>query len=490
MIRLLSILAFASGASLLPALAGSPWTVEPLPFEKGSDQQVGGIDVLPDGRVFACFHRGEIRLFDPETSTWSIFAKGLQEPLGIHAESESSVVIVQRPELTRVSDTDGDGKADRFQKISDDFGISGNYHEFAFGPLQDADGNWIVALNVASNGAGIRDEIRGDFLEIGLPRDDFYVDDWKAVKNKAGRMYSRVAWRGCIISIDNETGKITPLAYGFRSPNGIGFDGHGRLYASDNQGDWRGTSPLYHIEEGKFYGHPASLPWMPDYDGRPPLDIPVEELEELRTPAAIWFPHGTMANSPTEPILIPDGFGPFAGQMLIGEMNRPRIVRLMMEEVNGVIQGACVPFIDDSGLPSGVNRLAFGPENVLWTGHTHLSWAGDEGMSKITYDGSQAPQEVSSLTITPHGFEVTFLHPVAEMGEVTLSSFTYLYHKDYGSPKMDERPEAFDPEKVNETTFRVNLKEPLRADFCYEFDFSVADHAMVVYTVREIPGKP
>jgi len=488
MIRFLILSLSLIGTSLSMVMADSPWTVELVPFEKSDDQQIGGIDVLPDGRVFVCFHQGEVRLYNPETKVWSTFAKGLHEPLGVYAESESSIVVVQRPEITRISDTDGDGVADRFRSISDDFGMSGNYHEFAFGPIKDPDGNWIVALNVASNGAGIRDEVRGDFLEVGLPREDFYVDDWQTAKNAAGRMYSRVAWRGCIVKIDDATGEITPFAYGFRSPNGIGFDAEGRLYASDNQGDWRGTSPLYHVEEGGFYGHPASIPWMPDFDGRPPLDIPIEELEERRTPAAIWFPHGTMANSPTEPILIPEGFGPFAGQMLIGEMNRPRIVRLILEEVNGVVQGACVPFIDDSGLASGVNRLAFGPENTLWTGHSHLSWAGGEGMTKITYDQAVKQQDVSSLKIRRDGFEVTFIEPVETPREITLSSFAYLYQKDYGSPKIDERTEDFEVEKTSPTTFRLTLKKPLREDFCYEFHFGDATHPMVAYTVREIPA--
>ncbi len=489
MIRSLLLTVSLSASFTAAALAESPWTVETVPIQKSADQQVGGIDVAPDGRVFVCFHQGEVRVFDPATEQWSIFAKGLHEPLGIYVESDTSIVVVQRPELTRISDTDGDGVADRYRKISDDFGMSGNYHEFAFGPIKDAQGNWIVALNVASNGAGIRPEIRGNFLEVGLPRADFYADDWKTVKNKAGRMYARVDWRGCIVKIDDKTGAITPLAYGFRSPNGIGFDAEGRLYASDNQGDWRGTSPLYHVEEGNFYGHPASIPYMPDYAGPAPLDLSLEELERLRTPAAIWFPHGTMANSPTEPILIPEGFGPFAGQMLIGEMNRPRIVRLMLEEVNGVTQGACAPFIDDSGLASGVNRLAFGPDTTLWTGHSHLSWAGGEGMRKITYDPEGTTQDVFSLKIQPDGFEVEFLEPLEKIAKVKLDSFTYLYHKDYGSPKVDERSEDFEIEKTSATTFRITLKEQIRKDFCYEFHFSDAANPMIAYTVREVPTR-
>ena len=55
-----------------------------------------------------------------------------------------------------------------------------------------------------------------------------------------------------------------------------------------------------------------------------------------------------MANSPTKVLAItPDAkFGPFTGQLLVGEMNRGRIMRIMLEEVGGELQGACVPFID------------------------------------------------------------------------------------------------------------------------------------------------
>ncbi|MEM6278375.1 MAG: PQQ-dependent sugar dehydrogenase, partial [Verrucomicrobiota bacterium] len=281
--------------------------------------------------------------------------------------------------------------------------------------------------------------------------------------------------------------EITPFAYGFRSPNGIGFDAQGRLYASDNQGDWRGTSPLYHVEKGEFYGHPASIPYMPDYNGPAPLEIPIEELEEMRTPAAIWFPHGTMANSPTEPILIPNEFGPFGGQLLIGEMNRPRIVRLMLEEINGVVQGACAPFLDDQGLSSGVNRLAFGPNNTLWTGHSHLSWAGGEGMSQITYNPEVSQQDVLTLEIQPDGFTATFVEPIQSIDGIKVASFTYLYQEAYGSPRIDEVKETFTAEKIDEKSIRIRLEQPLKADFCYEFLFPEAANPMVAYTVREIP---
>lgn len=477
-----------AGGSLLSAHPG--YQVASVPFDRDVDSQVGGIDVLNDGRLAVCFHEGDVRIYDPKKKSWSTFATGLHEPLGIIAETESRFVVMQRPELTRIYDTNDDGKADLYSTLCDDFGLTGNYHEFNFGPVRSPDGQYVISLNVASNGAPVRDEIRGKWLELGLSREDF-KQPWGKVKGKAGRMYSRAPYRGWIMKIDPKTGMMTPFASGFRSPNGLGYDAEGRLYVTDNQGDWRGTSPLHHVEKGNFYGHPASLPWTKGYDGPPPLEIPVAELEKLRTPAAVWFTQGSMANSPTQPIVIPEGFGPFAGQLLVGEMNRARIVRVMQEEVNGVVQGACTPFLDDNGLGKGINRLAFGPENTLWTGQTHLSWAGGEGMRKINFKPDATFQEIKKISIRKNGFEVEFLKPVEadDLKKVTLRRYTFAYHKAYGSPQKEKSDVTLTAKAVGSgnTKFLLTTGEALKKNFCYEFQFPMCENKLLCYTVREIP---
>ena len=491
-----TFLALASTACI--CLAEHPaFDVEAILVESGKDRQVGGLDITPDGKIAAVFHEGDLRIYDPEAKTWSLFATGLHEPLGIVAEDDSTFTVMQRPELTRISDTDGDGTADSYETVCDDFGMSGNYHEFAFGPVKDKNGDYFVSLNVASNGAPVREEIRGKWLDLGLPREDFYVskDVWKeGVKVKAGRMYSRVPYRGWIIKIDGKTGEMTPWASGVRSPNGLGFDADGELYVSDNQGDWLGTSKLHHIEKGKFYGHPASLPWTEGYDGPASIELKAKELEKLRTPASVWFPQGTMANSPTQPILIPKGFGDFGGQMLIGEMNKSRVIRLILEEVNGVVQGACTPFIDGNGLDMGINRLAFADDKTLILGSTHLSWPGGEGLAKISYTGKAPFQDVKDIKISPEGFRIEFLEKIedpAALKEITLKRYTFDYHESYGSKQVDpedlkiEITAADDSGKV----FDVALDTPHKKDFCYQFEFPMSFNPLLCYTVREIPSK-
>ena len=42
--------------------------------------------------------------------------------------------------------------ADEYVTVCDKWGVSGDYHEFAFGPARDKDGNFFVTLNVGFGG--------------------------------------------------------------------------------------------------------------------------------------------------------------------------------------------------------------------------------------------------------------------------------------------------------------------------------------------------
>ena len=88
---------------------GDYYSLENIATPKGLDPQVGGLDFMPNGRLVACFHRGEVYTYDPGKGEGRLFADGLQEPLGIVAINDREVVVMQRSELTCITDTDGDG---------------------------------------------------------------------------------------------------------------------------------------------------------------------------------------------------------------------------------------------------------------------------------------------------------------------------------------------------------------------------------------------
>src|SRR3546814_6569853 len=114
-------------------------------------------------------------IHDVTTGKWQLFASGLHDPLGIMAVTDTQLLVMHRAELTRLTDTDGDGKADEYQTVTDDFGLSGNYCEFGYGPVKDKDGNLYISLNTASNGAGIWNKQRGPVNQLELRVRSFWA---------------------------------------------------------------------------------------------------------------------------------------------------------------------------------------------------------------------------------------------------------------------------------------------------------------------------
>lgn len=429
--RLIPVFAAAAlllGASDLSAKTSPTYSVSevPSPPSKFETQQIDGMGFLPDGRLVVCMPSGEIFFYDIKKNKWHLFAEGLHNPLGIVVISNSELVVSQRPELTRVRDTDGDGKADDFEAVSEAFGMSGNYHEFHFTPVRDAEGSFYFSLGTGSSGNGIRPIVRGRFDPRGRP----------------GRMHASTPYRGCVLKVTPD-GKTMPYAYGLRTPNGLGTDLDGNLFVTDNQGDWVGTSKLFHVKRGRFYGHAASLTWKPGFKGTPIATEPAE-LAKLRTRACVVFPHGAMANSPTKVLAITEDakFGPFTGQLLVGEMNQPRIMRVMLEKVGGELQGACVPFIDGAPLRTGVNRMAWAPDGSLYVGHTKHTWAGNQGIQHVQWNG-ELPFEVAAMELMEDGFRFRFTKPVdktlaGKKETWPFKRYYYQYTQKYGSPRHEE----------------------------------------------------
>ena len=189
------------------------YRIETIKTPKEMAPEVSAVAFSRQGRLYASLRRGTIWSMDPPQRQWSPFASGLFWPLGILAGEEGELFVAQIPELTRVVDTDGDGRADLYETICDSWGLSGNYHEFVAGPVRDAEGNFYVALGCASSGGAIHPPFRGE----------------PSPKRRTGKLYghhSPVPYRGWIVKISPD-GEMTPLACGFRQANGLVFNSQG-----------------------------------------------------------------------------------------------------------------------------------------------------------------------------------------------------------------------------------------------------------------------
>ncbi|MCP3916010.1 MAG: DUF1080 domain-containing protein [bacterium] len=392
------------------------YAVDYLPTPQDEVIEVGGMDFLSDGRLVVSTRRGQVWIItnpladDPADATFSLYCEGLWEGLGL-AVVNDVIHVVQRGELSRLFDTDGDGVCDRIETVTDAWGLSGNYHEFAFGLPRDDDGNLYVGLNLA-----------------------FFSPQWWHGK-------SAVPWRGWVLRISPD-GDATPVACGFRSPCGMGRNAAGDIFVTDNQGDWVSSSPIYHLTDGAFYSHPASLDWTDGYIAsktKASSEIPAARASE-RKPPAIWIPYkwsrstGNLASDETG-----GRFGPFADQLFVGELTNGLVVRADLEKVRGEYQGAVMMFRRNIG---SVARVAFAPDGTLFCGLTNRGWGGKtpaDGIARVRWQGG-VPMEMQRVHLLQDGFEVTFTHPVADdctitTDEVDLQQYDYDYWWEYGSPE-------------------------------------------------------
>ena len=416
--------------------AADSYKIDNIQFPHYVLPEVGGLGFNPNGELVVALRRHGVLIAkpsaDPKKFVWRVFSEdSLHNSCGLHVISNNEVIVSQMAELTRIKDTDGDGIADLYQTISDKWGVSGNYHETNTITPDGKDG-WYIAIGTASHNGPTFYNTKGKYSDEG----------------REGRNYAAVQWKGWVLHIDKD-GKTTPFASGFRANNGITRSPDGKIYVTDNQGDWRGTSPLYHVEKGKFYGHPSSLVWDKDFVkniSKNPLRHYIKDLkayEKHRTPAAIEFPHGMMCNSPSEPFFDTKGnFGPFKGDCFVGDIAGGRIIRCMLEEVEGVMQGACVKFIN---VKAGNNRLVFSPDGKsLYTGQTARGWQRNiaEGVQRITYTG-KTPFALQKMSLLKDGFKLTFTKAVDKStfskSSFGLKKYHFISKQSYGSGTHDKK---------------------------------------------------
>lgn len=445
--------------------------------------EVGGMAFLPDGRLAVCTRRGEIWLIeDPyqkksKTPKFTRFARGLHEPLGL-AYHEGSLYVNQRAELTKITDTNKDDQADLFETICA-WPLSGNYHEYAYGPLFLPNGDMLVTLNLS----------------------------W------VGRGESLVKWRGWMMRVTPD-GKVIPHAAGMRSPAGFGFNDAGDVFFAENQGDWISSGKITHIEAGDFATHPASLRWA-DEEGSPLKGLRRDQFADsigllhefgktiphFKEPSVI-FPHTLMGISTADITSVPDGFGPFKGQLLVGDQGHSKVMRAYLEKVNGKYQGACFPFLE--GFSSGILRLVWGTDHSLFVGMTSRGWAAtgqaEYGLQRVDWKG-KTPFEMQAMKATPNGFELVFTKPVnrkqaEDVKLYTITGFTYSYHKKYGSPVIDQKTCAVLKAEVAQDGLSVRLYvDGLREGYVHQLnvkDLKTASgegllHDVAYYTLNAIP---
>lgn len=472
--------------SAIAAKEAEYYRMSTVALPEGVVLEVGGLETMPDGRLAVATRRGDVWMIENPAGLdggrphFSRFAQGLHEALGL-AYHDGSLYTTQRSELTRLRDVDGDGKADVYETVQA-WPLSGNYHEYSFGPVFGPKGEMTVTLNLAWVGYG----------------------------------ESFVKWRGWMLQAQ-PGGKLAPFATGFRSPSSFGYNLEGDLFYAENQGDWVGSGGITHVEKGDFVGNPKGLKWsgepgstvtlkpsdIPD-TGEPKFEV-AKRVPHLKTPA-VWFPHGILGIS-TSAILVDStrgAFGPFAGQLFVGDQGHSKIMRVALEKVNGVYQGVVFPFRE--GFMSGVFRQVWGKDGSMYVGQTSRGWGAtgraQYGLQRLVWTG-KTPFEPHHVSARPDGFEIFFTAPVDRASAENpaswaVNSFIYKYHHIYGSPVINQIAHTVRAAVVSKDGRSVRIAvDSLRQGYIHEIRMSgvrAAEgstpllHDVGYYTVNRIPG--
>jgi len=385
--------------------------------------EASSFQLLPNGKVAVASRRGEIWIIDEpfakevKPENFHRFAHGLHEVLSL-AYRDGWLYVVQRCDISRIKDTNNDGKADVFEVVNDDWEISGDYHEYAFGSKFDQEDNLWITLCLT------------------------------------GSFSSKVPYRGWCVRITPD-GELIPTTSGIRSPGGMGFNPSGEVFYTDNQGPWNGTSGLKHLSPGKFVGHPGGFEWYklaekamgprpqePESGSR--FVVEADKIPEYEPPAVL-FPYKKMGQSASGVSCDLTGgkFGPFAGQMLVGDQTFSTVMRVQLEKIDGHYQGVCFPFLE--GFGSGTLGVEMTPSGSLFVGGTNRGW-GSRGkkpfaIERVDWTG-KVPFEIHEMKAQKDGFILTFTQPVeqksaADLASYDMKTYTYIYQASYGSPEVD-----------------------------------------------------
>ncbi|MEO2030272.1 MAG: c-type cytochrome [Fuerstiella sp.] len=354
---------------------------------------------LPDGRMAFASLKGHVWIAEdtdddglPDSTT--LFEEGLAAPFGILADVDS-IIVGHKPEILRLRDTDGDGRADVREVVASGWGYNDNYHDWTSGLIRDPEGNMYTGLG-------------SDYSQKGRPQ-------------------SQDRWRGGVIKID-PSGIVTPLGMSMRYPMGLAIDRHGNLFATDNQGVQNTFNEINHILPGKHYGVPSAN--QPTEDLNP--EIP-----------ALMMPH-PWTRSVNSILFLPENYAipGLRGHGIGCEYDSRFLIRFTVQNVNGILQGASYRFSLPDQEAGGSNFVgpicsAVAPDGAIFIGSIWDSgWEGGQntgGITRLVPSAEGLPNGIQELTATPTAFEIEFFRPVNKAAAGKAASWSVQgYTREWG----------------------------------------------------------
>ncbi len=348
-----------------------------------------GVDFFDNGDAAVCTVHGDVWRVsgiddDLDEVKWKRYATGLHQPLGLKVV-DNKVHVLERDQITRLHDLNGDNEADYYENFNNDAVSGGGGHSFTTCLETDPEGNfWFIKC--------------GENTPEG----------------------------GTVVKVSKDGSKLEVIATGFRNPNGLGVSPKGVVTAADQQGTWVPETRLDVVQKGGFYGY------MPMHK----RDIAPTDFD----PPLIWIPR-PVDNSAGGQTWVPKGaWGPLSEQMLHLSYGRCKFMAILRDETNGGMNGGAVQL--PGRFLSGVMRARFNPHdgNLYLTGLKGWQTAAlhDGCLQRVRHTGEKLYLP-SAFSIHQNGVKITFSQPLdKELAEdiesYAVEQWNYKWTKNYGSP--------------------------------------------------------
>lgn len=417
-----------------------------------------------DGRLAICSLKGHVftaRDTDGDSIEDQLtqFEEGLAAPYGIILDANGrDLLVAHKPELLRLRDTNGDGRADVREVVATGWGCSEDYHDWTFGIVRDSRGRLYLGLG-------------SDYAKPRPPE------------------FSR--WRGKVVRVETD-GRITPLGSAFRYPTGLAITADDQVFVSDNQGVQNTFNEINHLVEGGHYGVPAQTdekspkvvldpaikvphPWTRSVNGIFFWSEPVRQAGDVSLPVERPTGNNRGADAPHSPSL-----HPFVGHGIGCEYDTKALVRFTLQRVGGTFQGAVYPFTTpDTGLLLGALCGGVAPNGDIYIGSIHDSgWLGGRNVGEIVrlraLPLEKLPLGIRELRATADGMVVDFTAAVdraaaSQPDNFAISGYTRKWQGAYATPDSGRHKVAIKSVEVSPDDRQVTLRvDRWQAGFVYE----------------------
>jgi len=410
------------------------------------------------GRLYLSSLHGPVFRIEGNSGAWENLQQvsdPLAAPFGLAADKGSSATAIDvstKFALLRLLDADGDGRFERCRVIASGWGYTNDYHDWAVGLPNDEQGNYYLALACQQDSRTAEEaRLRGTVVKL-VPRQPTRDDP--------------------------QLFNVEPLSKGHRFPMGIARNRAGELFVTDNQGNYNPFNELNHVKAGRHFGFVNAI------DARSP-PLPPESV----VAAAIEIPHPWTRS--VNGICFLEGsaaaearFGPWAGHLVGCEYDTRRLIRMSLQQVGDVLQGAAYPLTVDQPRDEtamlGPICAAVSPEGRLVIGSLRDSgWGAGNNLGEIVrvdIDARRLPAGIAEVRAIRDGFRIRFSQPVDRERALrheaySVSSYRRIPTPAYGGPDQDRREVIVANVLLSDDGLHSDLileSGAMRAGFVYE----------------------